>query len=71
MPRSPTASAKGDLDSTDTEKPMVDEEEDDEDEVLETSENGRWQKINTPVWWSFTLIGYILVWGGEHQSSSV
>lgn len=51
MPRSPKASGV-DLSKESLSKeeaPDIDDEESDEDEILEVSDNGRWQKFNEQV----------------------
>lgn len=52
MPRSPKASGvdPSKESMSKEEAPEIDDDESDEDEILEVSDNGRWQKFNEQVW---------------------
>ena len=51
MPRSPKASGvdPSKEPTSKEEAPEIDDDESDEDEILEVSDNGRWQKFNEQV----------------------
>lgn len=58
MPRSPKASgvdpSKETLGKELSQEGEVSDESD-EDDILELSENGRWQKFNEQVWWKYCV----------------